>query len=207
MSTIEVVCAIIAIGVLSGLRALSPIAVVCWLALLHRLPVTGWASFVGSKVAVGLFSLGAVGELISDKLPKTPSRLKQPGFSIRIVMGGSLRGGVGHCGVVLFDWGGAAGRDRCGRGILSGLFRPQPDHGKLRLARPARGAGGRHHLHRRLLLRGLALFAPLATTVSSFIRAPEPLTFGAPIKAVLWLSGMPRLFPSDFRFNRIPQAR
>ena len=38
MSTIEVVCAIFAIGVLSGLRALSPIAVVCWLALLHRLP-------------------------------------------------------------------------------------------------------------------------------------------------------------------------
>jgi uncharacterized membrane protein len=94
MSTIEVVCAIFAIGVFSGLRALSPIAVVCWLALLHRLPLTGWASFVGSKVAVVLFSLGAVGELISDKLPKTPSRLKQPGFSIRIVMGGL-------CGLVL----------------------------------------------------------------------------------------------------------
>jgi len=88
MSTIEVVCSIFAIGLLSGLRALSPIAVLCWLALLHRLPLTGWASFVGSKVAVGLFSLGAVGELISDKLPKTPSRLKQPGFSVRIVMGG-----------------------------------------------------------------------------------------------------------------------
>jgi uncharacterized membrane protein len=98
LSTIEVVCAILAIGVLSGLRALSPIAVVCWLALLHRLPVTGWASFVGSKVAVGLFSLGAVGELISDKLPKTPSRLKQPGFSIRIVTGGL-------CGLVLANAG------------------------------------------------------------------------------------------------------
>ena len=88
MSTIEVVCAIFAIGVLSGLRALSPIAVLCWLALLHRLPLTGWASFVGSKVAVVVFSLGAVGELISDKLPKTPSRLKQPGFTVRIVLGG-----------------------------------------------------------------------------------------------------------------------
>ena len=88
MSTIEVVCAIFAIGMLSGLRALSPIAVVCWLKLLHRLPLTGWASFLGSKVAVVLFSLGAVGELISDKLPKTPSRLKQPGFTVRIVLGG-----------------------------------------------------------------------------------------------------------------------
>ncbi len=94
MSTFEVACAIFAIGMLSGLRALSPIAVVCWLALLHRLPLTGWASFVGSKAAVVLFSLGAVGELISDKLPKTPSRLKQPGFTVRIVLGGL-------CGLVL----------------------------------------------------------------------------------------------------------
>jgi uncharacterized membrane protein len=62
--------------------------------MLHRLPLTGWVSFVGSKVAVGLFSLGAVGELISDKLPKTPSRLKQPGFSIRIVTGA-------FCGLIL----------------------------------------------------------------------------------------------------------
>jgi uncharacterized membrane protein len=94
MSTVEAVGAIIAIGVLSGLRALSPIAVICWVALLHRLSLTGWVSFVGSKVAVVLFSLGALGELVSDKLPKTPSRLKQPGFSIRIVMGAL-------CGLVL----------------------------------------------------------------------------------------------------------
>jgi uncharacterized membrane protein len=94
MSTLEVVGAVFVIGMLSGLRALSPIAVLCWLAMLHRLPLTGWVSFVGSKVAVGLFSLGAVGELISDKLPKTPSRLKQPGFSIRIVTGAL-------CGLIL----------------------------------------------------------------------------------------------------------
>jgi uncharacterized membrane protein len=94
MPTVEVVCAVFAIGVLSGLRGLSPIAVICWLALLHRLPLTGWVSFVGTKVAVGLFSLGAVGELVSDKLPKTPSRLKQPGFGVRIVMGAL-------CGLVL----------------------------------------------------------------------------------------------------------
>ncbi len=101
MSTIEIVCAIFAIGILSGLRALSPIAVICWVTLLHRLQLTGWATFVGSKVSVVVFSLG-VGELISDKLPKTPSRLKQPGFSVRIVTGGL-------CGLLLanaasFSW-------------------------------------------------------------------------------------------------------
>jgi uncharacterized membrane protein len=89
MSTFEVVCAIFAIGMLTGLRAISPIAVVCWFGLLHRLPLgTGWVSYLGSKVAVVLFSLGAVGELVSDKLPNTPSRLKPPGFGARIVMGG-----------------------------------------------------------------------------------------------------------------------
>ena len=94
MSTFEVICAIFAIGMLSGLRALSPIAVICWLALLHRLPLSGWVSFVGSKIAAGLFTLAALGELVTDKLPKTPSQLKQPGFSVRIVMGG-------FCGLVL----------------------------------------------------------------------------------------------------------
>jgi uncharacterized membrane protein len=94
MSTLEVICAIFAIGMLTGLRGLSPIAVISWLAAFHRLPLTGWVSYIGSKVAVVLFSLGAVGELISDKLPKTPSRLKNPGFSVRIVMGGL-------CGLIL----------------------------------------------------------------------------------------------------------
>jgi uncharacterized membrane protein len=94
MSMVEAVGAIFAIGMLSGLRALSPIAVICWVAMLHRLSLTGWVSFVGSKVAVGVFSLGAVGELVSDKLPRTPSRLKQPGFSVRIVTGA-------FCGLVL----------------------------------------------------------------------------------------------------------
>src|ERR1700678_2472795 len=95
MSTFEVVCAIFAIGMLTGLRAMSPIAVICWFALFHRLALgPGWVSYLGTKLAVVLFSLGAVGELIADKLPKTPSRLKPPGFGARIAMGGL-------CGLVL----------------------------------------------------------------------------------------------------------
>ena len=111
MPALEVIGGIFAIGMLSGLRALSPIAVLCWLAMLHRVSLSGWVSFVGSKVAVGLFSLGAVGELISDKLPKTPSRLKQPGFSIRIVMGGL-------CGLILAT---AASFPLIGGALLGGI--------------------------------------------------------------------------------------
>jgi uncharacterized membrane protein len=77
------------IGVVAGLRSLTAPAVVAWAAHrnwidLHSSPL----SFMGSTAAVVVFTLGAVGELIADKLPSTPSRLKPTGFIARIVLGG-----------------------------------------------------------------------------------------------------------------------
>ena len=77
------------IGVVAGSRALTAPAVVAWAAHrnwidLHSSPL----SFMGSTAAVVVFTLGAVGELIADKLPSTPSRLKPPGLMARIVLGG-----------------------------------------------------------------------------------------------------------------------
>jgi uncharacterized membrane protein len=77
------------IGVVAGLRSMTAPAVVAWAAHqnwidLHSSPL----SFIGSTAAVVVFSLGAVGELIADKLPSTPSRLKPPGLIARIVLGG-----------------------------------------------------------------------------------------------------------------------
>jgi len=43
---------------------------------------------MGTTVAVVVFSLGAVGEYVNDKLPKMPSRTAPPSFIARIVMGG-----------------------------------------------------------------------------------------------------------------------
>jgi uncharacterized membrane protein len=76
------------IGVVAGSRSLTAPAVVAWAAHrnwidLHSSPL----SFMGSTAAVVVFMLGAVGELIADKLPSTPSRLKPPGFIARIVLG------------------------------------------------------------------------------------------------------------------------
>src|SRR5689334_20582799 len=50
-------------------------------------------AFMGTRVAVGLFTLLAIGELIADKLPFTPSRLSPGPLIGRILLGG-LSGSV-----------------------------------------------------------------------------------------------------------------
>ena len=76
------------VGCLTGLRSLTPIAVICWAAKLGRLPLLDTRlSFLGSLAAAIIFSILAVAELISDKLPKTPSRTGVAGLSGRAIMG------------------------------------------------------------------------------------------------------------------------
>ena len=77
------------IGVIAGLRSLTAPAAVCFGAQM------GWIdlrqsplAFMGSNIACWIFGLLAVGELIMDKLPFTPSRLAPTGLFTRIVMGG-----------------------------------------------------------------------------------------------------------------------
>jgi uncharacterized membrane protein len=65
---------IAALGGCTGLRTLTPIAVLCWFAYRNVLHFSGWRSFTASLVAVVIFSLLALGEYIGDKLPSTPSR-------------------------------------------------------------------------------------------------------------------------------------
>jgi uncharacterized membrane protein len=77
------------LGLLTGLRTLAPIAVLCWMTMLGRIPVAqGWMGFVSSKISVGVFSVAALGELIGDKLPTAPSRTQGLGLIARIVFGG-----------------------------------------------------------------------------------------------------------------------
>jgi uncharacterized membrane protein len=79
----------IGIGIVAGLRALTAPALVSWAAHLGWLNLHGSPlSFMGSTVAVAIFSLGAVGEYVNDKLPKTGSRTAPPSLIVRIVMGG-----------------------------------------------------------------------------------------------------------------------
>ncbi len=77
------------IGVVAGLRSLTAPAVVAWAAFLGWINLhSTWASWVGNLITVVIFTVLAVGELVADKLPKTPARTAAPSFAARIIMGG-----------------------------------------------------------------------------------------------------------------------
>jgi uncharacterized membrane protein len=76
------------IGFVAGLRSLTAPAVVAWAAHLGWINLSGSKlAFMGSKWAVGLFTLLALVEFVGDQLPSTPPRTSAMGLSARIVMG------------------------------------------------------------------------------------------------------------------------
>ena len=76
------------LGVCAGLRALTPAAAVSWAAYLGWLPVADtWVAFLGYSATPWILTLLAIGELINDKLPKTPSRKEPMPFGARIFSG------------------------------------------------------------------------------------------------------------------------
>lgn len=111
-------------GLVDGLRSMLAPALVSWFAWKGLLPVGHTPlAFMGSGYAVAVFTALAVGELVWDKLPATPSRKQPPGFVGRIVGGGlvgATLGAAGHvllvglvvgvCGAVIGTFGGAAAR-------------------------------------------------------------------------------------------------
>lgn len=100
MNPTEVLLLAFLIGVITGLRSLTAPAVVAWAA--HR----GWMNltntplaFMASIFAVVLFTIMAVAELVADKLPSAPSRLKPPGLIARIVLGSLCGAAVAVAGM------------------------------------------------------------------------------------------------------------
>jgi uncharacterized membrane protein len=74
------------IGTASGLRALIGLAVVSWAAHFGILPLEHtWLAFLGYAFTPYILTLMAIGELVNDKLPKTPSRLVPPQLITRIL--------------------------------------------------------------------------------------------------------------------------
>jgi uncharacterized membrane protein len=91
--------AIPVLGTMTGLRTMTPITIACWFAYLGYLPVEGtWAAWTGKLVAVVIFTLMAVGELVADKLPKVPNRTAPGPLLARLVFGG-LVGAIAATGV------------------------------------------------------------------------------------------------------------
>ncbi|HYR91006.1 MAG TPA: DUF4126 family protein [Terriglobia bacterium] len=77
------------IGVIGGLRSMTAPAIVAWAAHRGRLNLLNSSlSFMGSTPAVAVFILGALFELVVDKLPSTPKRTERVGLIGRSVLGG-----------------------------------------------------------------------------------------------------------------------
>jgi uncharacterized membrane protein len=84
------------IGVIAGLRALMAPTIVSWAAGLGWLPLGGTHfNFLSHSVTRYILSALALGELVNDKLPKTPSRKVPPQFIARIVTGAFSGAAIG----------------------------------------------------------------------------------------------------------------
>jgi uncharacterized membrane protein len=119
------------IGVVAGLRAATAPAAVAWGAYLGWLPLSGtWAGFMGHWIAVAIFTVLALVELVGDQLPSTPSRKVPQQFGARLVSGafagavigtagGALIAGLiaGLIGAAIGTYGGAEVRARLARGF------------------------------------------------------------------------------------------
>jgi uncharacterized membrane protein len=99
------------IGVVAGLRSLTAPAVVSWAAR------CGWLHLANTSLAVlgfaatpYILTVLAVGELIADKLPKTPSRKAPMGFAARLVTGALCGAAIG------------AGSHSIAGGLLAGVL-------------------------------------------------------------------------------------
>jgi uncharacterized membrane protein len=76
------------IGVLTGLRSLTPTAATSWAARAGWLKLRSPLLWIGTTPAAIVLTLLALVELVADKLPTTPSRTAPPGLIARVVLGG-----------------------------------------------------------------------------------------------------------------------
>ncbi|BBY15525.1 DUF4126 domain-containing protein [Mycolicibacterium litorale] len=77
------------IGVVAGLRAFAAPAAVAWAAMLDWIILDGtWAQWLAHPITVTVLTILAIGELVTDQLPKTPSRKTPMQFVPRLVSGG-----------------------------------------------------------------------------------------------------------------------
>lgn len=89
MTQVLVLVLALLIGVIAGLRAMTAPAVVAWGAMLGWIDVTDkWSEWMAHPITVTVLTILLVGELITDQLPKTPSRKVPPQFIARLVTGG-----------------------------------------------------------------------------------------------------------------------
>ena len=126
MTQVLVLVLALLIGVVAGLRAMTAPAVVAWGAMLGWIDVGDkWSEWMAHPITVTVLTIFLVVELITDQLPKTPSRKTTAQFTTRLLTGafaGAVIGSVSHhtfialgagvIGAVLGTLGGAEARSR-----------------------------------------------------------------------------------------------
>lgn len=114
------------IGVIAGLRTMTAAAAVSWAAWMGAVPLAGTPlAFLGATVTPWILAVLALGELVADQLPKTPSRKVPIQFGARLLVGavagaaiGAAMGemltgaGLGLMGALIGTYGGAEARAR-----------------------------------------------------------------------------------------------
>lgn len=76
------------LGVVTGMRSMTAMAVLCWFAYRGDLPLDGtWASWAAKLLTAIIFTVLALAEYVADKLPKTPNRSAPGPLLIRVLMG------------------------------------------------------------------------------------------------------------------------
>lgn len=126
MSVVLTLVLAVLIGVVAGLRAMTAPAVVAWGAFAGWIDVDGrWSQWVAHPITVTVLTVLLLVELVTDQLPKTPSRKTPMQFSTRLITGafaGAVIGsasyhtfsaiGAGVIGAVLGTLGGYEARRR-----------------------------------------------------------------------------------------------
>lgn len=89
MTQVLVLVLALLIGVIAGLRAMTAPAAVAWGGFLGWIDLDAkWSAWVAHPVTVTVLTILLVVELVTDQLPKTPSRKTAPQFITRLVTGG-----------------------------------------------------------------------------------------------------------------------
>jgi uncharacterized membrane protein len=107
------------IGFVGGLRSMTAPAVVAWAAHLGWIGLAGSPlAFMGSRWAVAMWTVFAMGEFIGDLLPKTPARTAPMPLIVRIVIGLLTGGCLAIAGGIALWIGALIG----GIGAVAGAF-------------------------------------------------------------------------------------
>jgi uncharacterized membrane protein len=84
------------IGIIAGLRAMTAPAAVSWGAKIGWLNLAPTSlAFLGYSFTPWIFTVLALGELVTDQLPSTPSRTVPLQFGVRLISGGLSGAAIG----------------------------------------------------------------------------------------------------------------